>query len=340
MTALPTDTEEPMLEVYKRASRTVERELQVQLEPVSGRVPEGLRGVLFRNGPGRNELFGVPYGHPFDGDGMITRFEFNDGGVRYRNRFVRTRELTEELRAGKPLYRSFGTNLPGGLSRNLARLRFKNAANTSVIDHGGHLLALWEGGWPHRLDPDSLETLGRFDYDGRLLNRNSWVDRVMAPELPFSAHPKFCSRTGEMVNFGMALGVKNRLMLYRVDPLGRMAPPTSHTLDALSFVHDFVMTERHLVFFLPAVAFNVPRTLAGFSTPVDSLTALDRPTRVLVLSREDFRIVGELNASPGFIFPFANAYERHGEFGVDGLQMPRLPDGDAIRDLLAGRDPE
>ena len=61
--------------------------------------------------------------------------------------------------SGRMLYRGFGTNLPGGFFANALRMRFKNAANTSVVWHGGKLLALWEGGLPHRLDPTTLDTL-------------------------------------------------------------------------------------------------------------------------------------------------------------------------------------
>jgi all-trans-8'-apo-beta-carotenal 15,15'-oxygenase len=98
------------------------------------------------------------------------RFAFDGARVRYRTRFVATREREEEARARRPVYRSFGTNLPGGLRKNLFRTTFKNAANTSVVWHGGKLLALWEGGLPHRLDPETLATFGRDDYGGRLRN--------------------------------------------------------------------------------------------------------------------------------------------------------------------------
>jgi len=56
-------------------------------------------------------------------DGRVPRFAFDGHSVRYRNRFVRTREYVAEERAGRMLFRSFGTNVPGGLRRNLLRLR-------------------------------------------------------------------------------------------------------------------------------------------------------------------------------------------------------------------------
>jgi 9-cis-beta-carotene 9',10'-cleaving dioxygenase len=42
----------------------------------------------------------------------------------------------------------------------------KNVANTSVVQWGGRLLCLWEGGEPYEIDPRSLETLGPVDLTG------------------------------------------------------------------------------------------------------------------------------------------------------------------------------
>ena len=33
------------------------------------------------------------------------------------------------------IYRGFGTNRPGGFFRNFLHLKFKNAANTSIVYH-------------------------------------------------------------------------------------------------------------------------------------------------------------------------------------------------------------
>ncbi|HEY8375815.1 MAG TPA: carotenoid oxygenase family protein, partial [Nannocystis sp.] len=122
-----------LYDIHERSYEPVTRELDGPLTVVEGAVPPGLRGVLFRNGPGRLQLHGQRYGHLFDGDGHINRFAFTDDGVLYRNRYVRTREFLAEEAARRILYRNFGTNIPGGLHKNLFRTRFKNVANTSVI---------------------------------------------------------------------------------------------------------------------------------------------------------------------------------------------------------------
>jgi carotenoid cleavage dioxygenase-like enzyme len=44
----------------------------------------------------------------------------------------------------------------------------KNTANTSVLNFGGRLLALFEGGQPYELNPTTLETIGLCTLDREL----------------------------------------------------------------------------------------------------------------------------------------------------------------------------
>ena len=330
--------ESASLAAYLRSNASVEREFDQALQLVEGELPAGLRGVLYRNGPGKLEAFGHRYDHPFDGDGMVTRFEFNGQSVRYQNRYVRTAEYIAEERAGRMLFRSFGTNLPGGLLHNFLRLHFKNAANTSVVHHAGKLLALWEGGLPHELDPDSLETLGRYDFAGQLQNRGDLLGRVVAPDLPFSAHPKLDPESGELHNFGTLMGKTSQLVLYRIRPDGTMATPRYVPLPALAFVHDFVLTKRYSIFFLSAVSFGITRALSGLATPVGSLSSADSaPTTLLLVPRDGSPAI-TVPAQPGFLFHFANGFEdEKGQVVVDGMRMDALPSAAEVRALLTGR---
>jgi all-trans-8'-apo-beta-carotenal 15,15'-oxygenase len=324
-------------EMVAQAYEAVSGEVDAHLPIVSGALPPGLAGVLYRNGPGRLQVGPDRYGHPFDGDGMVVRLEIGDGRVHYRNRYVRTREFREEERAGRMLYRGFGSNIPGGLSRNLLRIRFKNAANTNVIWHGRSLLALWEGGLPHRLDPRTLETVDRYDYAGRLRPAGGLLDRLLAPELPYAAHPTIDPDTGELWSFGTLLGAQPKLMLYRVSPGGVMAKPESVALDRLSFVHDYVLTRKWRIFFLTPVAFDIPKALLGVNTPVGSISQAEgAPTTVLMVPREGGPPV-VVETDPCFVFHFVSGHEERAENDgaeeetgrviVYGLRMDNFPGG-------------
>lgn len=334
----PTSTD--LAELHARASREQPDEVSVELVVREGRIPEDLRGALFRNGPGKQEAYGVPYAHPFDGDGMLLRFSFEGGRARYRNRFVRTTFFLAERRARKMLYRGFGTNLPGGLAKNLFRTTFKNAANTSVVRHGGVLLALWEGGLPHAIAEDTLATIGPYDFEGKLSSPFSPIERLIAPHLPFSAHPRVCPTTGELFGFGTAYGPKNRLILYRVSPDGEMSAPEITELPALSFLHDFVLTPNYRVFFDVPAAFDVPRALAGLVSPADAIRFGDGPTTVRCFPRDPSSGKKPLTfrAKSAFVFHFVNGFERDdGTIVIDAIRTDRFPSLPGSVELLSGR---
>ena len=99
-------------------SLTEERELRLH---VDGRIPSALRGTLYRNGPGRNNLAGEWFPHWFDGDGLIQAYTVSDQGIFHQRRFVRTRNYADETAAQRSLYRGFGKMRPGGLLANFLR---------------------------------------------------------------------------------------------------------------------------------------------------------------------------------------------------------------------------
>src|SRR2546425_9893955 len=137
------------------------------VDELDGKLPEGLVGTLYRNGPGKNEVGGKPYAHLFDGDAMLSQFVFDGDSVRYRNRHVRTTHYLAERAADRPLMRGYGQQRPGGPLANAFRTP-ANVANISVQYHSGNLLALYERGHPSLLDTDTLYTLGEDDFEGEL----------------------------------------------------------------------------------------------------------------------------------------------------------------------------
>ena len=327
---------------YLTANRGVAAEYNdVALELLEGTLPADLSGTLLRNGNGRFEHHGVRYEHLFDGDGMVVRFQFDGQRVYYRNRHVRTAEFVAEEQAGRMLYRSFGTNLPGGLRTNFLRTKFKNTANTSLVQHGGHLLALWEGGLPHRLDPTTLASLGRFDYGGVLRNSFSWLDRRITPEMPFSAHPKVHPTTGVLHNFGTVAGTRHRLVLYEVSAAGQARLAHVLPLPAATFAHDFVLTNSgHQIFLLTPVAFDVLRAVSGLASPAASLR-VDRtqPTQIVVV--DPAGTVHRLSTEFGFVFHFVNGYqEADGTLVVDALLLDDYPGPRGFQAYLTGRVPD
>ena len=324
---------DPVQRAWVHAHRNVTREVDAPLEILMGAIPDALRGVFFHNGPGRLRRRRVQYGHLFDGDGMLLRFEFGARGIRYRNRFVRTREYLRESLADLVLYRGFGTLIPGGFFANALRMRFKNAANTNVVAHAGKLFALWEGGLPHVVDPETLDVVDRHDFGGRLLD-NTIPNRLINEERPFSAHPKLDHATGELFSFGIVMGQKQKVLIYRVTPDGVMDEPRAIELDASTYVHDFTVTDRYIVLFLCPLESDSARIVLGLSAPVNAMTFnAERPVKILLVPR-DGGSPREATVPACFVLHFANAFDtEHGNVVVDGLRLPGFP---KIPDLLTG----
>src|SRR5207248_2482238 len=166
---------------------------------VEGRLPDDLRGTLYRNGPGLYESVGKRYAHPFGADGAVTALRLDGDGARAASKIHDTIGLAEERAAGKALY-GLGVSWPRRVWNGL-RGRDKNTANTNLMWWNGRLFALMEAGMPTELDPQTLATIGATDLDGVVA---SW----------FSAHPHRSARRRTTYNFGLEVGRHMKLHLY------------------------------------------------------------------------------------------------------------------------------
>jgi all-trans-8'-apo-beta-carotenal 15,15'-oxygenase len=304
----------PGCELYGYETLFDEMSYWINPESVAGVIPAGLEGTLYMNCPGRNKIGTQQYGHWFDGDGMISAVTLKGGRAHYKNRYVRTPKYVDETAAQRILYRGVGTQIPGGMLKNMFRAP-GNAANTSVILHGGKLLALWEGGKPYELDPATLETVGEYSYDGALKSGQ-----------PFSAHPRLDPRTGHLYNFGVFGVPKPKLHFYKIDPNGRMVANTSQYVGDYSMVHDFAITERHAVFILCPAFMRTPfKFLFGVSSIFESIE-FDRSkgTKIIVLELATGKLVREYEFEGFFGFHIGNAREHGDELSVDALCVQNM----------------
>jgi all-trans-8'-apo-beta-carotenal 15,15'-oxygenase len=271
-----------------------------------GRFPMELTGTFFRNGPARHERSGQRYAHRWDGDGMVQRFALTADGVSHAGRYVQTRKLTDEDAAGRMLYSGFGTPVDSS-KPSVERIEHSNPANISIISFNGEYLALWEAGHPYRVDPNSLATIGRA----------SWLDANRPT--PFSAHPKI-ALDGTLWNFGVD-PLSDCLHLYSVCPDGTAAWLHELHIEQIAPVHDFAMTERHLVFLLPSITCNRSRLMAGASFAESCHWSPELGMRLIVVSKND-ATHREFRLPPGCLFHVANAWEDDQRIFVDYLRSP------------------
>jgi carotenoid cleavage dioxygenase len=289
--------------------------------PVEGELPADLAGAYVRNGPNQ-VLPPTNLYHWFDGDGMLHGVWFRDGKAAYRSRLVRTAGLADEQRAGRALW----PGVMGPFDFGAPRHYLKDTANTDLIHHNGHLLALWYlCGTPYRVDPLTLDPRGEEDFGGR---RRTTV----------SSHPKVDPRSGELVWFTLGefeppyltCGVvsKDGELVHQV-PIDLPGPRAPHDLtitENFTILHDFPFF--HDVDVLRRRGFRVARFHR------------ELPSRFGVLPRrgggDEIRW---FEFEPGYVLHMVNAWEEGDWITMDGCFQPdpsirRNPEEGALASML------
>ena len=234
----------------RRPTSPYKLEADVRHCDVEGKIPDDLNGAFYRVGPDPQYPL-HPRNVPFDGEGHVSMFRIRNGRADYTSRFVRNERWLAQDRAGRglfPMYRNPSLDDPSvkGLSRS--------TANTHVINHKQYLLALKEDSPPAALDLLTLETLvPNYTFDGQL------------PSQTFTAHPKLDSETGNMVAFGYeATGFgSNVVSIFEITPQGTCVWNASIEVPYVGMLHDFAVTQRHIVFYVIPIAFDESQVKSG-----------------------------------------------------------------------------
>jgi carotenoid cleavage dioxygenase len=265
--------------------------------PVIGTLPADFSGLYVRNGP--NAYFPPDWRyHAYDGDGMLHAVRFDRGRVSYRNRWVRTAGLQEEIAAGRALWK--GLKEPFRAERPDEPL--KNSSNTDVKFHAGRLVSMWyRSGLPYAVDPVTLETLGPVDFDG--------------PRTRISAHSRPDEHTGELLWFDYDL----RPPYLRYGVVGPDRQPR-HAIDVPlpgpGLPHDMAVTEHYTILHDFPLRPDPEALAAGrYKVRFDP----DQPSRFAVLPRygrpEDIRW---FEAKPAYMLHVVNAWEDGSEVVMVG----------------------
>ncbi len=259
---------------------------------VTGTIPPELDGRYVRNGA--NPITGMS-DHPFVGDGMVHGIRLRDGQAEwYRNRYVQTPFVADP---DKPVI---------DMEASLTDMA-SSKANTNIVGHAGQLLALEEGHFPYVLDGD-LDTVGPTDFNGVLSS-------------PFTAHPKICPTTGEMIGFGYSM-MEPYLTYLRVSAAGELVQVENITVGGPTMMHDFNMTQNNVVFMdLPAV-FDLEMAMRG-EMPIR--WSNDYPARLGVMPRTgNDAAVTWYDIDPCYVFHPMNSYEDGTKIVIDVARLSHI----------------
>jgi carotenoid cleavage dioxygenase len=306
---------------------------------VSGTIPDYLDGRYLRNGPNPvGEIDPAVY-HWFIGDGMVHGVRLRDGKAEwYRNRYVR----------GPQTARALGEKPPGGRHVGASGI----GANTNVIGHAGRTFALIEGGISNYELTEELDTVGACDFDGTLPGG-------------YTAHPKRDPDTGELHAVSYAFNRGNTVQYSVIGTDGRARRTVDIEVTGSPMMHDFSLTENHVVFYDLPVTFDARQVVEGSVPPglrlpvrlilsaligrvriPDPITArlpqpeqADRrmpyrwnpkyPARVGVMPRDGGNTdVRWFDVEPCYVFHPMNAYDDGDTIVLDVVRHPKMFDTD------------
>jgi carotenoid cleavage dioxygenase len=271
--------------------RPVTEELTLTSLPVKGSIPAELDGRYMRNGA--NPITGMS-DHAFFGDGMVHGVRLRGGTIEwYRNRYVRT-----------PFYANPTLDI---LDPSVLMDPTASKANTNVIGHAGKILALEEGHYPYQLD-GNLDTVGAVDFEQGLKGS-------------FTAHPKICPVTGELLAFGYG-AFEPYLRYVRVAADCTLAQDVPITVGGPTMMHDFNITRNYVIFMdLPAV-FDLDLAMAG-EMPIHWSDTY--PARLGVMPRNGTDAdVRWFDLDPCYVFHPMNAYEDGTSIIIDVARLDHI----------------
>jgi carotenoid cleavage dioxygenase len=184
---------------------------------------------------------------------MVHGIWLQDGTARYRNRYVMTKGLEAEIRAGRALWGGVMTMTtpPEELAGpNQDPEGYKLLPGINVLRHAHRFLALGEGTAPYELSAD-LTTKGRYDFAGAL-------------PLGTCAHPKIDPLTGEMTLFRYGLE-EPYLYWATIGRDGTLARPPEiiAEIDRGYMIHDFLVTQDHVLLVINPATFDLARAAHG-----------------------------------------------------------------------------
>lgn len=209
---------------------------------VEGEIPSDIDGAFFRAVHDPAYVPKDPTDIVLSRDGMLSKIEFHDGRVNCGIRYVRTDRFEAERKAGRSLFGRYRN--PYTDDASVAGFD-RTVANTTPYFHAGRLYISKEDGLPYCMDPETLETLGRWNYEGKVKSE------------ALTAHPKFDPDTGELFLFGYeADGLASPKVAYYVfNPEGEIIVEQWFDAPYCAMQHDFAITEKYVLFLIyPTIA--------------------------------------------------------------------------------------
>ncbi|KAL8263386.1 hypothetical protein R6Q59_024735 [Mikania micrantha] len=276
---------------------------------VQGEIPQWLSGTYLRNGPGLWHIGDYHFRHLFDGYATLVRLHFDNGRLTMGHRQVESDAYKAARKNNKLCYREF-SEVPkhdnfleyiGDLANLFSGASLTDNANTGVVQLGdGRVVCLTETiKGSIVINPDNLETLGKFEYSDSL------------GTLVHSAHPivtesEFLTLLPDLLNPGylvvrMEPGSNERKVIGRVECRGGPSP---------GWVHSFPVTEHYVVVPEMPLRYCAQNLLRAEPTPLYKFEWHPESKGFMhVMCKASGKLVASVEVPLFVTFHYINAYE-------------------------------
>ncbi|KAJ4797416.1 Carotenoid cleavage dioxygenase 8 [Rhynchospora pubera] len=282
---------------------------------IEGKIPLWLDGTYLRNGPGLWNIDQHHFRHLFDGYATLVRASFKNGRVSAGHRQVESDAYKAARKNRRLSYREFSEtpkpknfiSFVGELANLFTGSSLTDNANTGVIQLGdGRVLCLTETiKGSIQIDPNTLDTIGRFQYSDNL---GGFIH---------SAHPivtdtEFLTLLPDLVRPGyivarMEPGSNERKIVGRVNCRGGPAP---------GWVHSFPVTENYVIVPEMPLRYCVRNLLQAEPTPLYKFEwHPESGSYMHVMCKASGKVVASVEVPPFVTFHFINAYEEKDKQG-------------------------
>jgi carotenoid cleavage dioxygenase-like enzyme len=165
---------------------------------------------------------------------------------------------------------------------------------------------------PIRFDPDTLNTLGEYDYDEQIKGSVS------------IAHPHLDHARARHYTYLLEFGRKSKYHLLGIDQAtGQEAVVATLPAERPAYIHSFGMTERYLVLAeFPLVVNPLRLKFSGKPFIRNYRWEPDRGVRFHIVEKETGQVVRTARSRAVFAFHHVNAFEEGDEVVVDIVAFP------------------
>jgi carotenoid cleavage dioxygenase-like enzyme len=227
----------PETPVFQGFNSPTRIETDISNLEVTGTIPEEIDGTFYRMQPDHRFPPVFEDDIHFNGDGSVTAIRLEQGYASIKQRYVHTERYKHETAARQSLFGRYRNPYTDNEAVNGV---IRTAANTNITFWRGVLLAAKEDGPNYAMDPVTLETIGRYDFDGQ----------IKVPTM--TAHPKIDPETGEMICFAYEAGGNGNdgncdIVVWTIDKDGKKTEESWYKAPFCGMIHDCEISKNYVV---------------------------------------------------------------------------------------------